>query len=285
MIAPNEHTASQPLRPWLFLGVTLGLTWLVEFLGAASVPIAPAWAVTTLHYLGGAMPLLVILFLLFTRHDRAYRRDFWVRLTDPWRISWRWWGVVLLFVPLKSGLAALIDLALGGWGMAPEEITRLLAQPLTILPTLFFWLIFGPLPEEPGWRGYALDGLQAKYGALVSSLIVGTVWTLWHLPLFFIPGTWQAEVVVLGSVQFWLYMLALPIESVIYTWIFNHTRRSILAAVIFHFMTNSFGQLFALSSRAEVFNFALLVLSVVLVVLICGPKRLRREGVKVCPHV
>jgi uncharacterized protein len=276
MTDPAAQTPSRPLRPWLFLGLTLGLTWLVEFLGAALVPIAPAWVVTTLHYLGGAMPFLMTLFLLFTRHNRAFRRDFWARLVDPRHIPCFWWGVILLFVPLKSGLAALIDIALGGWGIAPEEITRLLAQPLTILPTLLFWLVFGPLPEEPGWRGYALNGLQAKHTALVSSLIIGTVWALWHLPLFFIAGTWQADVIVLGSQRFWLYIISIFFEAFIYTWIVNHTRRSILAAVVFHFITNSFGQLFALSPRAEVFNFILLALTVALVVFIGGPRDFRR---------
>lgn len=168
--------------PWLFLGLTLGLTWLVEFLDAALAPIAPAWAVSILHYLGGAMPFLVTLVLLFTHHDRAFRRDFSARLVDPQRVPWIWWGVVLLFVPLKSGLAALIDIALGGWGIAPEEITRLLTQPLALLPMLLFWLIFGPLPEEPSWRGYALDGLLARRSALFSSAVIGSIWALWHLP-------------------------------------------------------------------------------------------------------
>ncbi len=272
---------SDATRPWLFLELTLGLTWAVELLAAFLSNQLPSWGVTALHYMGGAMPLVVTLIILFTQHDGTFRRDFWQRLTDPKRIKPIWWVVCLLYIPLKSGLAALIDMALGGWGIAPEEITRLLAQPLTILPALLFWFIFGPLPEEPGWRGYALDGLQAKHGALVSSLIVGTVWALWHLPLFFIPGTWQAEVVMLGSLRFWIYILSILFEAVIYTWIVNHTRRSILAAVIYHFVTNSFGQLFALSMRAEVINFALLVLSVVLVVILWGPKHLRREEVKV----
>lgn len=103
----------------------------------------------------------------------------------------------MLFYPVNTLLAALVDIIQGGWGIAPEGISQLL-----ILPMLIFWLFFGPVPEEPGWRGYALDGLQSRHSALVSSLIVGIVWLAWHLPLFFIEGTWQAEHLGVGTLFF-----------------------------------------------------------------------------------
>ena len=263
-------------RPWLFLGLTLGLTWVLEFVAAGFQNIIPDRLVTGLRYLAGALPLIISLMLLFIIHDRAYRQDFWHRIIDIKRIKPIWWFVALMFIPLRSGMAALIDIALGGWGIAPEEITLLLAKPLSIIPTLLFWLIFGPLPEEPGWRGYALDGLQVRHSALFSSLAVGFIWSLWHLPLFFIQGTWQSEVVGLGTQWFWLLMLSMVFESVIYTWIVNNTNRSILIVILYHFMTNSFGQLLALSPRAEVFNFILLIVATIVILLIWGPQTLRR---------
>jgi membrane protease YdiL (CAAX protease family) len=54
-------------------------------------------------------------------------------------------------------------------------------------------IILGPLSEEIGWRGYALDRLQTKWNALESSLMVGLVWGLWHGPLFYMVGTSQHE--------------------------------------------------------------------------------------------
>jgi uncharacterized protein len=265
-ISKKPKTHKTQSHPWLFLGLTLGLTWILEFFAAGLQEVLPEVWVAILRYAGGVMPLLIAILLLFTHQDAADRREFWRRLANVKRIRPIWWIVILLFIPLQSGLAALMDLALGGWGMAPEAIRDFLGQPLMIIPTLLFWLIFGPLPEEPGWRGYALEGLQERYSSFFASLSVGVVWALWHLPLFFIEGSWQAESIGLGTQRFYIYLFSILFQSFIYTWIVNHTDRSILAAILFHFSTNAFGELFELSPRAEVFNFLLLVLFVIVLV-------------------
>jgi len=263
---PISKSIARQSQPWLFLGLTLGLTWLLEFLAAGIQHRVPGGIVLALRYLAGLTPIAVAAGLAHLHHDRAFQRDFWERIIDVRRIPTRWWLVIFLFVPVKAALAALGDVLLGGEGIALEAAARFLEQPLLILPTLLFWLIFGPLPEEPGWRGYALDGLQARLGPLTASLIVGVVWSLWHLPLFFIDSTWQASTVGLGTQRFWLYMFNVVLDSLVYTWIYNHTNRSILAAVLFHFSVNAFGEAFALTPRAEVFQFLLAILAAGLVI-------------------
>jgi membrane protease YdiL (CAAX protease family) len=272
-----ETRISTKAHPWIFLGLTLGLSWVFEILAAVLDAFIPSWGVTALHYVGGLVPLVVAAGLTHLRHDRPFQRDFWRRIIDFRRISVGWYAVILLYAPVKSGLAALIDVLLGGRGIEPEALTGLIEQPLLIVPTLIFWLLFGPVPEEPGWRGYALDGLQDRRSALWASLIVGIVWSVWHLPLFFIEGTWQAEAVGLGTQRFWLYMLAMVVESVLYTWIYNNTNGSTLAAILFHFVGNAFGELFALSERAEVYSFILGVATVVAVIVIWGPRALSKR--------
>jgi len=87
-------------------------------------------------------------------------------------------------------------------------------------------LLGGPLGEEPGWRGYALPRLEARFGAAPASLLLGLLWTGWHLPLFLIVG-WE-------SLPLWSYSLVLIGVSVMMTWCANITRFSVLTAVVMH---------------------------------------------------
>ena len=136
-------------------------------------------------------------------------------------------------------------------------------------------LLFGPLPEEMAWRGYVLDGLQARWNALIASLILGIAWTLWHLPLFLIEGSYQYGLGI-GTPQFWLFVLGMVPQSILMTWIYNNNRRSTVTAVLFHFMINFVGELLALSLRAETIYVASWWIAALLVIAIWKPQRFVR---------
>ena len=256
-----SHGAAGP-----FLAVTFASSWACYWV-AAFVP----GAATPLHYLGGLMPTLVTLVFLITRHHRSYRRDFLRRLVDPRLIAPAVWLAILIFYPLKAAAAMAVDRILGGTGGA-FEATHLLDQPLLIVPTLVFWLVFGPVPEEIGWRGYALGGLlgpqPGRRRVLVASLVIGVVWTLWHVPLYFIEGTYQAEEVGFLTRRFWLFAGGTFFEPVLYTAIFLATGGSTLAAILFHFAGNATGELLDLSARAEGISFALSLIAVAVVLVV-----------------
>jgi membrane protease YdiL (CAAX protease family) len=148
-----------------------------------------------------------------------------------------------------------------------------------LLSFVFFLFWFGPLPEEIGWRGFALDRLRLRMAPLPASLAVGCVWSLWHVPLFFVPGTFQADLGP-GSVRSWSMVPA----SVVMGWIWENTRRSTLSAALFHFSGNLCGALFAKSDRVAAFELVLLAALAVLVSAAQGaeqggvPAQARPEG-------
>jgi uncharacterized protein len=92
-------------------------------------------------------------------------------------------------------------------------------------------LLGGPLGEEPGWRGYALPRLEARFGPVRASLLLAFLWTGWHIPLFFYPG-WT-------SVPAWVYLLILTGTSFILTYSANLSRFGVIAPIATHTAFNA----------------------------------------------
>jgi len=102
---------------------------------------------------------------------------------------------------------------------------------------LFFLMNFihGGLSEEPGWRGFALPRLQARFSPLVASLILGVLWAVWHAPARF--GGIEAKSLEDTIVE-WVLILFV---TFIFTWLFNRTQGSILATALLHPSMNTTG--------------------------------------------
>lgn len=106
------------------------------------------------------------------------RQEYWRRIIDVRRIGWFWLAAVLLIVPLAAVLALLTGLVVyGDFPVLPTAI-GFLRQPFLLLPFALSTLVFGPLPEEIGWRGFALDRLQHKLNPLSASLVLGVLWVI-----------------------------------------------------------------------------------------------------------
>ena len=187
------------------------------------------------YILGGFGPSAAGVILTYQTQDREGRRAFWARVVGFNRISLPWYLFIVLIFPAIVGLSLLIDLALGHPLQAFPTLEAIGATPVALVGMVVIDIITGPLSEELGWRGFGLDQFQARHSPLAAALIIGAFWALWHLPLFLMRGTNQYEWQV-GSVRFWLFLLASLPLSVIFTWAANHNRQSILAAVLLHFM-------------------------------------------------
>lgn len=86
--------------------------------------------------------------------------------------------------------------------------------------------------EEPGWRGFALPGLQGTLSPLASTVILAVLVTVWHLPLFFFAGDLPPSVIVgsiLGPITF----------TFAASWLFNHTGGSVLLTIVMHAVEGS----------------------------------------------
>ena len=258
-------------------GLCLGLSW-VFWLPAAALDADPATLLARgLLYAGGLGPLLATLLFLRTRHGPGERREFWLRLVDVRRIGAPWLAIALALPAALFAAAAGLDALLTADTFSEALGLRLPDSPVGLLPLALFLLLFGPLPEEVAWRGYALQRLQRDRTALEASLLVGAVWALWHLPLFLIEGTYQHGL-GFGGVAFWLFLGVLLPLSVLLTWVVNNTRGSTAAAVLLHFSGNYVGELTTLRPAGAYLHVALTLLAATAVIVVWGATDLRRRG-------
>jgi membrane protease YdiL (CAAX protease family) len=142
-----------------------------------------------------------------------------LRRVASWRVGISWY-LFALFSTLVIGLAAIGVHILAG-GRAPHMNQFVFAQAFLPLPA--------GLPEEYGWRGFALPHLLKKRSALTSSLIIALFWVLWHIPIS--PA--------LKHVSFFgLFLLEVIPLSVLFSWLYINSRGSILLVVLYHLVYN-----------------------------------------------
>lgn len=157
------------------------------------------------------------------------------RRYGQWRVGLRWYLAVLLAYPILNLLAVSLWFGAAPLQSLSQNWVSVLSAYLTailIFPALITW------GEEPGWRGFALTRMQPIYGPLKASLILGFVHSLWHLPIFLmIKGPIAAGPFDLAG--FATNTLSIMLVTVLWTWVFNSARGSILIAVLIHASLNA----------------------------------------------
>jgi uncharacterized protein len=184
------------------------------------------WAMGLASLLG---PALAAFIMTGITEGRAGIRRL-LRRCVLWRVGLRWYLFAFIGIPVIMVLGTIVlpGVLASFQGLAP-------LYPLPLLG-LFVYIFFlgGPLGEESGWRGFALPRLQLLHGPLVGSLILGVLWGLWHLPLFWTP--WNT----LSILNIAMYVLSTISLSIIYTWVFNNTKGSLLIAILIHWSFDAF---------------------------------------------
>jgi membrane protease YdiL (CAAX protease family) len=157
-----------------------------------------------------------------------------------WRAGIHWYLIALL-TPFLLGFIAYGLSTLSGaeaTGGFPD-----LGAVAMVFVFSFFTIALG---EEPGFRGFSLPRFMASRTAFAASLIVGVLHALWHLPL------------VIGGEESAIFMLNPLGAAVLFTWIFNHTRGSVLIAMLLHASSDAAGGFFSsIFSGSSAFMFSI----------------------------
>jgi uncharacterized protein len=186
-----------------------------------------------------------------------------------WRVS-PWWYIAAfspIFVSLLAALLYILFDSQAEFNTKSPGITFLFGF-------LIISLITGAMGEELGWRGFALPWLQTRFNALGASLILGAIWGLWHLPLWFTGMGWE-------ETSFWLFSWVGITMTVILTWICNSTRGNMLLVTLFHMSYNFgmglIGELWSIPLN-KIVGYSAIVFTIYMLVIIFtnGPSKLSR---------
>jgi membrane protease YdiL (CAAX protease family) len=185
---------------------------------------------------GGMAPSLIGVVMALMTYDRDGRREFFRRFYQLNCISVRWWLFILLIYPMIHLVAIGLTFLSGGEAPAMELLRSVIQNPASIVFVLIQgFFINGPWPEEFGWRGFALQPLLDRFGFVRANLLLGVVWALWHLPLFFMPTMGHYQ---MGLVGFWFFIAQAVGLSMMMAFVHVNTRQSIFAALLMHMMCN-----------------------------------------------
>lgn len=240
-------------RPWSFFVLDFALTWGPLWLLVVGQRLEWFESSFALIAVAGASATLSAVLFVHTTRAPGFARDFWVRAVDPTRIGVVWWLVILFSQLLINGVAILLSIFVGGSVAQFELSEAFVAAPVGFLA---FTLVFGPIPEELGWRGYGLDALRTRMNLFESSLLLAIIWALWHLPLVFVEGSFQNGLLAYPP-SLIMYFTAFIPGSILMSWIYYRTNRSTLSAILFHFAGNAAGEMLSLELPTRVIQTAL----------------------------
>ena len=204
-----------------FFATALGLIWLFQLpalLAKWGIIAGPVDRYVLLGVLGAFSPLIAAILAARLESGGAGVRALFARFRIG-LVSAFWYLVALgIFAAIYLAGTAAYRL-LGG-----VDAGRWLYLPET--PQHISGIFLMPLIEEPGWRGFALPRLQPRYGALGASLVLGVAWAFWHTTMFILQGATP----LIFAVSF----ANIIVGSVVFSWIYNRTRGSLLLAVLAH---------------------------------------------------
>ncbi|MFL0167612.1 CPBP family intramembrane glutamic endopeptidase [Candidatus Clostridium helianthi] len=210
----------------VYLMSTFFLTWIFWILSFTSNSLRLN---AIFRIVGSLIPSAMAIIFIKYLYGRIGLRRFLKKLTI-WKVNPLFY-VFILFYSISSFYVPSFICLIAGADYKIHIKNQIfgfnLDNPSSLVACLLVILIFGgPLGEELGWRGFVLPILQEKYSQLLSGVIVGVIWTCWHIPMFLFH--------IQGYDNFIVYLLQTISLSIIYTWIYNHVKGSLLIPVLYH---------------------------------------------------
>lgn len=220
---------------WIYFIITFAISWTVWSIGYI---VLPKNLLTITQILGAFGPLITALIIIKITEGSSGIKS-WLKNTFNFQIHLRWYlwgGLALPF--LIAATHHIIYVALGGQSGINFSFQWLIYFAY-LIPTA---LLTGG-NEEPGWRGYITPVLLNRFNPFYANAIIGISWAVWHLP-FYLLGDWGGN----NQPFIWLVIYCIPL-SMILTWLFYKSRKSIIPVMLLHAGTNVVFRYFPMETK------------------------------------
>ena len=254
-------------KPLFFFSMTFLVTYSLWFAGAYVSFQDDKSGLYMLLMLPGLMaPFLISLVMILTSKNSDLKKEFVNRLINPRLIQLKVLPVLFLIMPLSVLASIFLSLPFGG-SISQFQFAEGFSFSTGFVPVLLI-LILAAGFEELGWRGYAFDSLHSRYNYFMASIIFGILWSLWHFPLIFVNNSYQYEIFhesIWFGVNFFISIIPM---GVIISWICIKNRKSIIAAIVFHFIVNMSQEMLEMTQITKCIQTVVLIVVVVAIIAI-----------------
>jgi uncharacterized protein len=260
----DDMNRNHHYRPAIYFLLAFAITWINGYMLVAQSHQGDKSLINLmLAYMG---PFIAALIMMYLFADKAFRADFKRRIFDLRLINKKYLPFVIFFLPVAMIISILISIALG----QPVDQLRFseafkVFDGEVILSMIILVLV--PVLEELGWRGYGVDSLASKFNLFGTSLIFGVLWAVWHLPVFFIEGSYQASLWAQSPIFAMNFFVGVIPLALIMNFLYYKNRRSITLLALFHVLVNYSSELFEANQVSKVI-FTLVLTAVAALILL-----------------
>ena len=218
-----------------------------------------------LMVIGLIAPAVVSTVFILVSGSDVLKQDLKNKIIGFYKVKWM--NVFLAILVFAGVIAGSILLSLAfGQSLDQFAFTKDFSFTGVGIGSALITVTLASIIEEVGWKGYCEDSIGNYMNWFWESMIFGALWSLWHLPLIFIKGTYQAGLMVNPLYVVNFFVSGIPLGFII-TWVYLASDRSILACMIFHLFVNFMQEKIAMTPETKCVETIVVMIVAVIIVL------------------
>jgi len=233
-----------------FIGLTFLISWiswgLLVFFSQLNILDYGTPIFMIIYVLGGIAPALCGVFIKKHNSNKEEYKAYLKNIINP-KHHILWYVFIVISILINYIVKTMVTNGIGSVILIKPFYIAIISLPI---------MIVGGGLEEIGWRGFLQPRLEERFTPLLSTLSVGVIWSLWHLPLWFIVGTNQTN---MNYFSFFISALSL---SFLFAVVYEGTN-SIFMCILIHAFFNSCLEIFGWNNNL-IANVTVLLINVLI---------------------